>query len=265
MLVFGLNLMIVVQEDFFDKIDHTRLEIENRQHAIQYKDINSFNPGQSYYQKQVDENRILFKRYGYFSYFEDNILYIYFLKSDKLCYKTELSDELHAEILRNIKKAPLIKRELADHATKDGWRAMNIKGHKWHSMQQITLAAGYVGIDIEKIIDFLLEKCRSGFDGIGSNDDGIIYLLIHSKHKIVKIGKTKSDSAQRAKNYSINHDDDDGWTLHHEVRSKNVSRVEARIHAQLITNRAAYGYNAKEVFSISTSSAMKAIYSEIEL
>ena len=82
---------------------------------------------------------------------------------------------------------------------------------------------------------------------------------------VVKIGRTKRQSADRAAHYAVAHDDPGAWLLHHEVATKNAAAVEARIHARLSSRLAQYGYASKEVFAVMPSQALQAVYAEVEL
>lgn len=198
-----------------------------------------------------------------FGYWGDD-KYIYFVsKDDGQGFKAELTEELYQRILQSIKRASPARREAAKKASRSSF--MHSPSVNWSSPSAIADAAQYAEIDVRAIIADLAKGWLREGDGSGSADDGIIYVLRHRKDHIVKIGKTKSLSATRAANYTVNHDDPDGWVVYHEVNTRNVSEVEARIHNSLQKYRAAYGYNAKEVFAVSVSIAMKAVYAEIEL
>ena len=174
-------------------------------------------------------------------------------------YRLELSEYLYQAILGAIRTASPANRENAKKATIKDYK-------KWSSPALILSAAQHANIDVRAIIKQLSQKnTGSQHNGTGSTDDGYIYILKHANHAIVKIGKTKATAAERAINYANNHDDPDGWSVYHQVPSQNVSAVEARIHSSLESSRAAYGYNAKEVFAISVTFAMKVVYREIEL
>ena len=154
-----------------------------------------------------------------------------------------LSEELYQAILQSIKRVSPARREAAKGATIGG--VLGIPIVRWSAPSRIVAAAMFAGVDVRAIINALANDRQENEFGCGSSDDGIIYILCHAKNQIVKIGKTKALSASRAKNYTITHDDTDGWIIHHEVATRNVSAVEARIHARLKEYRTAYGYNAK--------------------
>jgi hypothetical protein len=189
--------------------------------------------------------------------------YIYFRnKQDGLGYKAELTEPLYQAILQAIKKASPAKRERAKSATVRG--IFGSRSFIWSSPSRIADAAALAEIDVRDIINELSRANCDG-SGTGSNDDGIIYVLRHSSMAIVKIGRTKRLSTDRAAHYAVAHDDPGAWLLHHEAATKNVAAVEARIHARLSSRLAQYGYGSKEVFAISPSQALQAIYAEIEL
>lgn len=189
--------------------------------------------------------------------------YIYFVsKEDRSGYMVELTEELYRAILSAIKRSPPAARSAAKRASQKG--IFGSRNYAWSDPEQITKAAEYAEIDVRQIIVELSRDKMESEEGRGSDDDGIIYILRHLKHPIVKIGKTRGSAASRATNYTLDHADPDGWIVHHEVNTKSVSAVEARIHTRLSQHRAAYGYNAKEVFAVSVSAALKAVYIEVE-
>lgn len=226
-----------------------------------YSDFDSFCEFQiKHYNNLVLDKVKQLKEFGYWGDEE----WVRFLDEDGRGFKAELTEELYQRILVAIKKASPAKREAAKEASIRGlW--FGDKAINWSSPSVIARAAQYAGIDVRIIIAELARGSLAESDGAGSADDGIIYILRHRRNPIVKVGKTKSLSASRAANYTVNHDDPDGWVVYHEVNTRNVSGVEARVHKSLQKYRAAYGYNAKEVFAVSVSIAMKAVYAEIEL